>query len=98
MIGDPALSVTVTVAAVPFVLLSRIAIIQVVAEKTAVDDVGTAARACDATVLPQAVLGIVLTVPMTFVPVGSAFVMPVTADTVVMVPESMTAWRFVPVA
>ena len=89
------MSVTVTVADDPFVLFRSITITQVVEVNTAVADVGTAARACDATVLPHAVFGIVFTIPITFDPVGSAFVIAVTAP---IVPESTTVWRFVPVA
>src|SRR6266550_1900854 len=91
LIGVPALSVTVTVAEEPFVLFRIMTIMQVVAVNTAVDEVGTAASACEATVFPQAVLGIVLTVPMTLEPVGRAFVIPVKVVRVVSVPESRTA-------
>lgn len=87
-IGVPELSVTVTVAEVPFVLFRITACKQVVEENTAVEEVGTAARACDATVLPHAVFGMLLTVPMTFVPAGIAG----SAVTAVVEPESFIVW------
>ena len=74
LIGVAVLSVTVTVTAEALVLFRIIAITQVVAaEVTKVELVGTAARVePPATALPQEVLGIVLTVPITFVPAGIA--------------------------